>query len=298
MINNNNANMAQPEVIDNSRYTHYVGIKFSAAARAYFFGFKDLGLKIGDQVVVETIKGIELGEVAMEPFEISHYASQLGLKPILRIATDVDKKLFEVNLRDAKFAMEICKAEVERLKLDMTLIACEYTLDKSKVLFAYLAEDRVDFRELLKVLASKLHTRIELRQIGPRDKAKMIGGLGICGLPICCSSFLNEFDGISITRAKNQMLAINIPKLSGQCGKLICCLKYEDDVYLEERKNFPSLGTKFFIDKVEYTVTSVNIISKVLKIENEDDVKFITLEDFNKQVRFFKKKQENNNEKK
>ena len=139
-------------------------------------------------------------------------------------------------------------------------------------------------RELLKVLASRLRTRIELRQIGSRDKAKMIGGLGICGLPLCCSTFLNEFDGISINRAKNQMLAINIPKLSGQCGKLICCLKYEDDAYTEERKKYPDLGSKHFIDKVEYTVTGVNILSRVVKIENDEDIKFLPLEDFYKQV--------------
>ena len=155
-----------------------------------------------------------------------------------------------------------------------------------------MADERSDFRELLKVLASKLHTRIELRQIGARDKAKMVGGIGICGLPLCCSTFLNEFDGISINRAKNQMLAINIPKLSGQCGKLVCCLKYEDDAYLEERKNFPDLGSKVFIDKIEYTVTNLNIISKTIKVENADDVKFLSLEDFKRQTgqtKFYKK---------
>ena len=193
--------------------------------------------------------------------------------------------------------MEICQNEVKKLNLDMNLISCEYTLDKSKVLFSYLADDRVDFRELLKVLASKLHTRIELRQIGPRDKAKMIGGLGVCGLPLCCSTFLSEFDGISINRAKNQMLAINIPKLSGQCGKLICCLKYEDDAYTEERKKFPDLGSKYFIDKVEYTVTGVNILSRVVKVESEDDIKFLPLEDFDKQTNFSKRKERKNDKK-
>ena len=166
----------------------------------------------------------------------------------------------------------------------MYLISCEYTLDKSKVIFSYVADERVDFRELLKALASKLHTRIELRQIGARDKAKLIGGVGLCGLPLCCSTFLNEFDGISINRAKNQMLAINIPKLSGQCGKLICCLKYEDDAYTEERKKYPELGSKHFIDKVEFTVTGINILSRVVKIENEEDIKFLPLEDFYKQA--------------
>ena len=289
---------ATPEVkIDNSIYTHFVGIKLYSNPRAYYFGIQNMPLTIGEKVVVETIKGLELGEVVIEPQEMKKYQSELGLKPVLRIANDIDKKMFEANLKDAKYALEICKAEVERLKLDMALISCEYTLDKSKVLFLYLADERVDFRELLKVLASKLHTRIELRQVGSRDKAKMVGGIGLCGLPLCCSTFLNEFDGISITRAKNQMLAINIPKLSGHCGKLICCLKYEDDTYLEERKKYPPLGSKVFIDKVEYTITNINIISKVIKIENEEDVKFLSKEDFEKQTRVMQKNNNKNGKK-
>ncbi len=284
------------EAIKNE-YTHFVGVKFSNTPRAYFFGVKDADFKLDDKVIVETVRGVELGTIAIEPMSIEKYSNSLLLKPVLRKATDTDIKLAEINLKDAQFALEICEAEVKKLNLDMNLISCEYTLDKSKVLFSYLADDRVDFRELLKVLASKLHTRIELRQIGSRDKAKMIGGLGSCGLPLCCSTFLNEFDGISINRAKNQMLAINIPKLSGQCGKLICCLKYEDDCYTEERKKYPELGSKFFIDKVEYTVTNVNILSSVVKIENEDDVKFLSLEDFSKQTRF-RKHRDNRNEQK
>ena len=278
-------------------YTHFVGVKFSNTPRAYFFGSEGLDLKLDDKVIVETVRGIELGVVAIEPMSIEKYSNSLLLKPILRKATDTDVKLSEINQKDAVFAMEICASEVKKLNLDMNLISCEYTLDKSKVLFSYLADDRVDFRELLKVLASKLHTRIELRQIGSRDKAKMIGGLGSCGLPLCCSTFLNEFDGISINRAKNQMLAINIPKLSGQCGKLICCLKYEDDCYTEERKKYPDLGSRFFIDKVEYTVTGVNILSSVVKIENEDDVKFLPLDEFAKQTRFRKFKDKRDEQK-
>ena len=287
----------QEQVETKIEYTHFVGVKFQNTPRAYFFGVKDIELALDDKVIVETIRGIELGVVAIEPISIDKYSNGLLLKPILRKATDTDIKLAEINIKDAVFAMEICQAEVKKLNLDMNLISCEYTLDKSKVLFSYLADDRVDFRELLKVLASKLHTRIELRQIGSRDKAKMIGGLGACGLPLCCSTFLNEFDGISINRAKNQMLAINIPKLSGQCGKLICCLKYEDDAYTEERKRFPDLGSRFFIDKVEYTVTSINILSRIIKIENEDDIKFIPLDEFNKQVGFNRRKDKKNDKK-
>ena len=285
----------EPEMTN--EYTHFVGVKFSNTPRAYFFGVNNIELQLNDKVVVETVRGTELGAVAIEPISIDKYSNGLLLKPVLRKATDTDIKLAEINQKDAAFAMDICQSEVKKLNLDMNLISCEYTLDKSKVLFSYLADDRVDFRELLKVLASKLHTRIELRQIGSRDKAKMIGGLGVCGLPLCCSTFLNEFDGISINRAKNQMLAINIPKLSGQCGKLICCLKYEDNAYTEERKAFPELGSRFFIDKVEYTVTSINILSRVVKIENEDDIKFMPLEDFIKQTGFDKRKERKNDKK-
>ena len=291
MINN------EEKVETKNEYTHFVGVKFSNTPRAYFFGLKDIELAMGDRVVVETIRGVELGTIVIEPISIDKYSNGLLLKPILRKATDTDIRLSEINQKDALFAMDICQAEVKKLNLDMNLISCEYTLDKSKVLFSYLADDRVDFRELLKVLASKLHTRIELRQIGSRDKAKMIGGIGVCGLPLCCSTFLNEFDGISINRAKNQMLAINIPKLSGQCGKLICCLKYEDDAYTEERKKYPELGSKWFIDKVEYTVTSVNILSRIVKIENEDDIKFIPLDDFNKQTNFNRRRDRKNDKK-
>ena len=283
--------------IDNSIYKSFVGVKFFNTPRAYFFGVQDEEqYKVGEKVVVETMRGLELGEIAIETISIDKYESELGLKPILRRANDVDVKIFEANQRDAKTALEISKTEAANLKLDMNFISCEYTLDKTKVILSYLADERVDFRELLKVLASKLRTRIELRQIGSRDKAKMIGGIGICGLPLCCSTFLNEFDGISINRAKNQMLAINIPKLSGHCGKLICCLKYEDEVYSEQRKNFPELGTKLWIDKVEFTVTGVNIISKVVKIENEDDVKFVPISELCKQTRWRRPKE--NNEKK
>ena len=244
-------------------YTHFVGVKFLNTPRAYFFGVKDIELCLDDKVVVETVRGTELGVIAIEPISIDKYSNGLSLKPIIRKATDTDIKLAEINQKDAAFAMNICQGEVKKLNLDMNLISCEYTLDKSKVLFSYLADDRVDFRELLKVLAAKLHTRIELRQIGSRDKAKMIGGLGVCGLPLCCSTFLNEFDGISINRAKIQMLAINIPKLSGQCGKLICCLKYEDDAYTEERKAFPDLGSRFFIDKITARFLAFNSINNI-----------------------------------
>ena len=281
-----------------NKYSHYVGVKFHYSIHAYFFGYKDLDLKIGDKVVVETTHGPELGEVGFEPIAIGQYKSVLDLKPIVRKATDVDVKLHEINLKDAQIALEICKNEVKNLNMDMNLISCEYTLDKSKVIFSYVADERVDFRELLKILASKLRTRIELRQIGSRDKAKLVGGIGLCGLPLCCATFLNEFDGISINRAKNQMLAINIPKLSGHCGKLLCCLKYEDDAYSDLKKDFPQVGTKVFIDKVEYQVTTINVVSKMVKIDNEDDSKFLPLDEFKKQTHWRPRPVNNENQNK
>lgn len=276
----------QENTVNQYKFKSFVGVKFFNAPRAYFFGVEDLELKIGDKVIVDTMRGLELGEIAIAPISIDKYSSELGLKPILRLATDVDIKMHETNQKDARFALEICQNESKKLGLKMNLISCEYTLDKAKVVFSYIADDRVDFRELLKILASRLHTRIELRQIGARDKAKLIGGIGICGLPLCCSTFLNEFDGISINRAKNQMLAINVPKLSGHCGKLVCCLKFEDDAYSELRREFPELGSKIWLDKKEYTVTSLNVISRVVKIENEDEIQFIPLEDLKKQTKF------------
>lgn len=275
--------MEENQIIDNSVYSHYVGVKFNLGAKAYFFGIKDMKLNIGDKVVVETARGTELGEIAVQPIEIAKYRSELGLKPVLRIATDTDIKLHETNIKDAKNALTICEQEVNNLKLDMHLISSEYTLDKSKVIFSYVSDDRVDFRELLKVLAYKLHTRIELRQVGPRDKAKIVGGLGMCGLPLCCSTFLNEFDGISINRAKNQMLAINIPKLSGHCGKLMCCLKYEDDAYTDLKKNYPEIGKEVFIDKIRHKVGAINVISGTVRLDNDEGFVFLSLDDYNKQ---------------
>lgn len=254
-------------------YRAFIPVKFINGTRSYFFGvYKNQEtLQEGDFVVVETARGIELGEITAKESSIEHYHSDLGLKPILRKATLNDIRMSESNIKDAAYAMSICQEEVTKLGLDMNLISSEYTLDKTKITFSYLAEDRVDFRELLKVLAYKLHVRIELRQIGSRDKSKMIGGLGVCGLPLCCSTFLNEFDGISISRAKNQMLAINIPKLSGQCGKLMCCLKYEDDFYTDVKKDYPDVNSKIWIDKKEYIVMSINVISTDITLKSTDE---------------------------
>ncbi|MFA5481550.1 MAG: regulatory iron-sulfur-containing complex subunit RicT, partial [Bacilli bacterium] len=201
------------------------------------------------------------------------------LKPIIRIANDTDIYVHEENKRRAAEALRFCAEEVRELKLDMHLLNAEYTLDGSKITITYVAEDRVDFRDLLKILASKLRCRIELRQIGSRDKAKVIGGIGICGLPLCCSTFLSSFDGISISRAKNQMLSLNIPKLSGHCGKLICCLLFEDDQYSDLKKEFPKIGDRFVKDGNSYRINSFNVLSRMIKIESDVDVQYISLDE-------------------
>jgi cell fate regulator YaaT (PSP1 superfamily) len=257
----------------------FIGVRFYSSSKAYFFSADTNDIKLGEHVVVESVRGLEVAKVVIEPQAISNYTSSLELKPIIRVANETDMFVFEENKRRASEAMRFCAEEVRNLNLDMHLLDAEYTLDGSKITITYVAEDRVDFRELLKILAGRLRCRIELRQIGSRDKAKMVGGIGICGLPLCCSTFLHSFDGISISRAKNQMLSLNIPKLSGHCGKLICCLLYEDEQYSELKKEFPAVGERFLIDGNSYRVSSYNVLSRMVRIESSEDVKFLPLED-------------------
>lgn len=259
--------------------THYVGIKFSNSGKAYYFGTEISDLHNGDFVVAESIRGLQVGQIAVEPIEINKYKSSLELKPLIRKATDDDLLMYDENIKRAKAAMKIAMVEINNLQLEMRPIDAEYSLDGSKLTIAYVADDRVDFRELLKVLAGRFKCRIELRQVGSRDKAKMVGGIGICGLPLCCSSFLTSMEGISINRAKNQMLSLNIPKLSGHCGKLICCLLYEDDAYTELKKGLPSIGDLYKEGDVVFKVTSLNVISRVVKLESQEDIRFVPIAD-------------------
>ncbi|MCQ3035681.1 MAG: stage 0 sporulation protein [Bacilli bacterium] len=262
--------------------THYVPIKFTNSSKSYYFGTELGDLKVDDYVVAESVRGMQVGIVTDKPTPIAKYKSSLELKPILRKATKEDLIVHEDNLRKAKESIKIANEEIEQLKLDMHTIEAEYSLDCSKITITYVADERVDFRELLKVLAFKLRCRIELRQIGSRDKARMVGGIGICGLPLCCSTFLNNIEGISINRAKNQMLSLNIPKLSGHCGKLICCLLYEDEAYTELKKDFPRIGETVVKDDIKFKVTSYNVLSRVIKLESEEeDIQFVPLEEVN-----------------
>lgn len=264
---------------------YYIGLKFTGNGKAYYFGTDIADLKIGENVVAESIRGLQVGEVAIEPIPIEKYKSELELKPILRRANEDDMLIFDENKKRSAQAITIAMKEINNLNLEMRPIDAEYALDGSKLTITYVSDDRVDFRELLKVLASKFHTRIELRQVGSRDKAKMVGGIGICGLPLCCSTFLTSMEGISINRAKNQMLSLNIPKLSGHCGKLICCLIYEDDAYTELKKDFPRFGEYFAKGESKYKVTGLNVLSRVVKIENEEEILFVPLKDLKEQYK-------------
>lgn len=253
-------------------------IRFNNVGKSYYFS-TDLDLHKGDKVVVETVRGLELGELISELKDLSEFNLDTELKRIKRKANraDVDVHLF--NKTKAEKSLEICKDIVKQFNLDMHLVNCEYTLDASKVIFMYTSESRVDFRELLKELAGIFKCRIELRQIGPRDKSKITGGLGSCGLPLCCSSFLGEFDGVSINMAKNQMLAINIDKISGACGRLLCCLKFEDETYTLEKQRFPKIGSRVKYENKIAKVTGLNIISDLVKIECDGNVTFVPLDD-------------------
>ena len=216
-----------------------IGVRFKKVGKVYYFDPCGNQVRIGDHVIVETARGVEYGEVSIANRKIPEGEVVKPLKKVIRVATPADQKVVESNQRRADEAFRICEKKIEEHHLDMKLVTVEYTFDLSKVLFYFTADGRVDFRELVKDLASVFRTRIELRQIGVRDEAKMLGGLGICGRPLCCSSFLDDFQPVSINMAKEQNLSLNPTKISGTCGRLMCCLKYENDVYEELGKVTP-----------------------------------------------------------
>lgn len=259
-------------------YKYIVYIQFDESKKAYTFG-SNIKYDLNDQVVVETIRGKELGKVCASVIDFDAKKIKGDCKPVLRLATKYDLIQKEENTKKAQEALKICHKCIEALDLDMHLISGEYTLDRSKVIFTYVSDDRVDFRQLLKDLASQLHCRIELRQVGPRNKAKMVGGLGNCGMETCCSRFLNDFDTVSINMAKNQLLALNIQKLSGQCGKLMCCLRYENDEYTRLRKDLPKLNSMITFEDSKYRITSMNVLQKQAKLENKEEVRFVSFEE-------------------
>ena len=247
-----------------------VGIRFRNAGKIYYFGPGDLELQAGMQAIVETARGVEIGTVITGPREVSEESVIQPLKPVIRIATDADKRQAEKNREKEKEAYRICLEKIAKHELDMKLVEAEYTFDNNKLLFYFTADGRIDFRELVKDLAAVFRTRIELRQIGVRDETKIMGGYGICGRQLCCHTFLPEFAPVSIKMAKEQNLSLNPTKISGVCGRLMCCLKNEEETYEYLNSKLPNVGDFVTTDDgLRGEVTSVNVLRQLVKVTVE-----------------------------
>ena len=256
-----------------------VGIEFKENGKVYFFDINNLELSLGDKVIVETERGIQFGTVAAETKEINLANLSSELKKVVRKCTKDDIMQNEKNIKDAENALKDAKKVVEELNLNMNLISATYMFDRSSLTFNFLSEGRVDFRELVKKLAAKYKTRIELRQIGVRDKAREVGGLGPCGMFLCCNTFLTEFDSVSINMAKNQYLSLNPTKINGVCGRLLCCLKYEDATYSDLKKGLPNIGKIIETPEGKGKVVSVNVFTREAEVELENHSRvFINVE--------------------
>ena len=267
-----------------------IGVRFRAAGKIYFFDPGKLKIQKGDNVIVETARGVEFGTVVGEPKEVEEDKVIQPLKPVLRVATEKDKKQEEENKVKEKKAFDICLEKIKKHELDMKLIDAEYTFDNNKVLFYFTADGRIDFRELVKDLASVFKTRIELRQIGVRDETKIRGGIGVCGRPLCCHTHLPEFIPVSIKMAKEQNLSLNPTKISGVCGRLMCCLKHEEETYEELNKKLPNVGDLVNTnDGKRGEVQSVNVLRQLVKILVEVDDEKEILEYHVDNLRFKKK---------
>jgi len=260
-----------------------VGVRFKKAGKIYYFDPDKKWINEGDFVIVETIRGIEYGQVVVGPKLVKEEDIIQPLKKVLRIATEEDVNCNKENIEKEKQAFDICVKKIEEHELEMKLVDIEYTFDNNKVIFYFTADGRIDFRELVKDLASIFRTRIELRQIGVRDEAKMIGGLGPCGRPMCCSSFLGEFYPVSIKMAKEQKLSLNPAKISGICSRLMCCLNYEHEVYDENIKYLPEVGDKVSIVGTNRSgvVLDINPLFKTAKIKLQKEDGTVVIEDFN-----------------
>ena len=248
-----------------------VGIKLGDNGKTYYFNANGFNLKVGDNVIVETEKGLQFGNVATTSVDESKN-SNLEYKNVIRIANKNDYKKHMNNVRDAERALVKCNDKIQQYGLDMRIIDASYTFDREQLIFRFVSDNRVDFRQLAKDLGSIFKTRIELRQVGIRDKAKEIGGIGPCGRKLCCNNFLTEFDSVSINMAKNQNLSLNPTKINGVCGRLLCCLKYENDNYTEYKKGLPDVGHRVKTEKGEGKVISVDVFKKTYKVllpENE-----------------------------
>lgn len=244
-----------------------VGVRFRNVGKIYYFNPKDYKVKVGDHVIVETARGVEYGRVVLEPRAVKEDEVVHPLKEVLRVATKEDEEHEAENRLKEKDAFKICKKKIREHGLEMKLIDAEYTFDNNKVLFYFTADGRIDFRQLVKDLASVFKTRIELRQIGVRDETKILGGIGICGRTLCCHTYLSEFAPVSIKMAKEQNLSLNQTKISGVCGRLMCCLKNEQETYEELNRRLPGIGdTVTTPDGIQGNVQSVNVLRQLVKV--------------------------------
>ena len=259
-----------------------IGVRFRTAGKIYFFSPGGLELKAGDKVIVETARGVEFGSVVTGIKEVPDDQISQPLKPVIRIATQDDVRREAKNREKEKEAFKICQEKIRKHGLEMKLIDAEYTFDNNKVLFYFTADGRIDFRELVKDLASVFRTRIELRQIGVRDETKIRGGIGICGRPLCCHTYLTEFAPVSIKMAKEQNLSLNPTKISGVCGRLMCCLTNEEETYEELNSHLPSIGDYVTTpEKLKGEVQSVNVLRQTVKV-------IVSLDNDEKEVRDYK----------
>ncbi|MBR1560264.1 MAG: stage 0 sporulation family protein, partial [Clostridia bacterium] len=252
-----------------------IGVRFKKAGKVYYFDPSGIWPRPGDGVIVETTRGVEYGEVVTGSRTVNDAQLVSPLRKVVRIATPEDIERAETNERREKEAFAVCQEKIARHKLDMKLVSVEFTFDNSKIIFYFTANGRVDFRELVKDLASVFKTRIELRQIGVRDEAKMLGGLGSCGRPICCGAFLGDFQPVSIKMAKEQNLSLNPTKISGQCGRLMCCLKFEQDNYDAVLKRVPRVGKDIVTPDGVGVITDINVIKETIRVRiRQDDDSF------------------------
>ena len=262
--------------------TKVIGVRFRTAVKIYFFAPGKLNIQTGDKVIVETARGVEFGTVVTGEKEVEDDKIMQPLKPVIRIATAEDKKKDAKNRDKEKEAFGICLEKIRKHGLEMKLIDAEYTFDNNKVLFYFTADGRIDFRELVKDLASVFRTRIELRQIGVRDETKIRGGIGICGRPLCCHTYLSEFAPVSIKMAKEQNLSLNPTKISGVCGRLMCCLTNEEETYEELNSHLPSNGDHVTTPEgLRGNVQSVNVLRQLVKV-------VVTLDNDEKEIREYK----------
>ena len=273
-----------------------IGVRFRTAGKIYYFDPMDFEIRKGDNVIVETARGIEFGTVVLAPKEVEEDKIIQPLKPVLRLATEKDLEQEMANKLKEREAYKICLEKIQKHQLEMKLIDAEYTFDNNKVLFYFTADGRIDFRELVKDLAAVFKTRIELRQIGVRDETKIVGGIGICGRPLCCYTHLSEFAPVSIKMAKEQNLSLNPTKISGVCGRLMCCLNNEEETYEELNRKLPNVGDYVTTDDgLRGEVHSVNVLRQLVKvlIETDDEKE---LKEYQADQLKFKKKHKNKKE--